>query len=163
MKYLQILTIVSSILFSSLGFAEQDVSSSEVTPIKEITINELDFDHLPQESTVGDLAEHVKESGTLMENFLDYIRIKGILQPYAEGLAYVNGVLCHVGNYPQSVIYTVLEGHHYGLQTTTDTNGFVLYVNYDYSEKYTPYGVVLKHRYSDSKVVTGSNQVIVFR
>jgi hypothetical protein len=162
MKSLKILTIIFSLLCSSFCFAEQETSSSDVTPIKEVKINELDFDKLPQESTVGDLAEYVKDSPSILDNLLNVIRKQGVLHPYEEGLAYVNGVLCHVGNYPQSIIYTVLEGHHYGLQTTTTYNGFVLYVNYEYSLEYTPYGLILHHFYSDSEVVTCSNQVILF-
>lgn len=78
-------------------------------------------------------------------------------------LAYVNGELCHVGKYLQSIIYTVLEGPHYGTQTTVAYSGVVLYVNYDYTLEHTPWGgVVLHHFYSDSETVTGSNQVIIF-
>jgi hypothetical protein len=166
MRSLQILTISFSILVSGLCFAEQEhLSTDHVKPIKEIKVEELDFDQLSQESKIGSLADYVKDNETSLDSFLDAIKIHEtqlILHPYAEGLAYVNGVLCHVGNYPQSIIYTVLEGPQYGLQTTTAYNGIVLYINYDYQIEYTPYGVILHHYYSDSKVVTGSNQVIIF-
>lgn len=165
MKTSQMLTIIFAILISNLCFSQQETHSATVRPIKEIQIAELKFDQLSQESNIGNLAEYVKDEETSLESFLDAIRIhrrQTVLHPYTEGLAYVNGALCHVGNYSQSIIYTVLEGPHYGLQTTTAYNGIILYINYDYTIEYTPYGVVLHHYYSDSEVITGSNQVIVF-
>jgi hypothetical protein len=168
MKLLKILTIISALVLSSFCFAEQEEKETPsapaaVTPIKEIQVEGLNFEELSkEESKIGSLAEHVKDKNLSLESFLDAIRTHLILHPYAEGLAYVNGQLCHVGNYPQSVIYTVLEGPYYGLQTTTDYNGFILYVNPDYVIEYTLFGVVLHHYYSDSEVVTGSNQVIMF-
>lgn len=164
-----LITIISACLLMNCCFAEQEVetasTTANVTPIKKIQLEELDFDQLAQESKIGSLAEYVKSEETSLECFLDRIkkhRKQVVLQPYAECLAYVNNVLCHIGNYSQSIIYTVLEGPHYGLQTTTAYNGIILYINYEYVLEYTPYGVVLHHYYSDSEVVTGSNQVISF-
>lgn len=174
MKLLQLLTIVFSIFVSNLCFGEEEkpsldaVPTLDVVPIKEIKNNEINFDALSRESKIGNLSELVKDKvhsssqASSMRCLLDAIRMQTILYPYSEGLAYVNGVLCHVGNYPQSIIYTVLEGPHYGLQTITDYNGSALYINYDYFLEYTLYGVVLHHHYSDSEVITGSNQMIIF-
>ena len=161
MKALHIFAVIFSMVFSSFCGAEQENSALPVTPIKELKIEEIDFDNLPKKSQVGNLLEVVKDA-SLLENLTDRIRNQVTLQPYSEGLAYVNGQLCHVGNYSQSIIYTVLEGPNYGTQTTTAYNGVVLYVNYDYKIKYTASGVILQHRYSDSKVITGANQVIIF-
>lgn len=164
MKSLKILAIISSLFLVNLCCAEQEAATA-VAPIKEIAVDGLNFTQLAQEeSRVGNLAEHVQGANQLLGNS-DVIRggkNKLILYPDSEGLVYVNGELCHVGNYPQSIIYTVMAGPRYGLQTTTDYNGIVLYVNYEYKVKYTSAGVILRHRYSDSKVVTGSNQVIIF-
>jgi hypothetical protein len=84
------------------------------------------------------------------------------MYPNTETLAYVNGYLSHIGYYPQSIIYTVLEGPYYGMQTTTAVNGVVLYINYDYVVEYTAIGVVFHHYYSDSEVITGANQIVKF-
>ncbi len=166
MKSLKILAIISSILLTSFSFAEEETksveSATDKTEIKEIRVEELNFEKLTQESKIGALAEHVKDDKVSIESFLEAMRAQVILHPYAETLAYVNGQLCHVGNYPQSVIYTVLEGPYYGLQTTMTYSGIVLYTNQSYVLEYTPYGVVLHHYYSDSEVVTGSNQLIIF-
>lgn len=165
MKTLKILTILCSIVLSSLSFAEEESPATKVTPIKEMKVDGLNFEKLSEENKVGNLAEYVKENETSLDCFLDRIKKHKkhvIMHPFAEGVAYVNGVLCHVGNYPQSIIYTVLEGPQYGLQTTTTNTGFVLYVNYEYMIEYTPFGVILHHYYSDSEVQTGANQAIIF-
>ncbi len=162
MKSFHLLTIIFSLVFVNLACAEQEQSQLLVTPIKEVKVEEIDFENLPEQSQIGNLAEVVKSEESLLEKLSDHIQGQLILHPYAESLAYINGQLCHVGNYSQSVIYTVLEGPYYGTQTTLAYNGVVLYVNYDYVMEYTPYGVVLHHHYSDSEVVTGSNQVIIF-
>ena len=163
MKLAHILAIVFSTVFLNFCCAEQEASEPSVTPIKEIEVKELNFDDLPKESKIGNLSELVKDETSFTSIFEDRIKSHVILYPYAEGLAYVNGQLCHVGNYPQSIIYTVLEGPYYGTQTTTTRHGVVLYVNYDYVTEYTVAGVVLHHYYSDSEVITGSNQIIKFR
>src|SRR4029077_235313 len=150
MKALHIFAVIFSMVFSSFSFAEQE--TLPVTPIKNLKVEEVNFDNLPKESNVGNLAGLVKEEKetSLLDSLSERIRNRAILYPYAEGIAYVNGQLCHVGNYSQSIIYTVLEGPYYGTQTTTAYDGVVLYVNYDYKLKYTPGGVIFYHYYSDS-------------
>jgi hypothetical protein len=177
MKYINKIIAITALLLTNVMFAEQEStpkvppsneqeeSTPKVTPIKEIKVDGLNFEEVSKESKIGCLAEYVKDKSISLESFLQAIKLHKthlMLSPYAEGLAYVNGQLCHVGNYPQSIIYTVLEGPHYGLQTTTAYSGLILYVNYDYSGEYTPYGVVLHHYYSDSEVITGANQVVSF-
>lgn len=162
MKSFSMLAIILSAFALNFCFAEQETSDIGVTPIKEIEVKEIDFEKLPEESQVGNLSELVKEEENITDLFTERARSRVILYPYAETLAYVNGQLCHVGNYAQSVIYTVLEGPYYGTQTTVTYDGVVLYVNYDYATEYTSGGVVLYHYYSDSKVITGSNQIIKF-
>jgi hypothetical protein len=162
MKPFHLLAIIFSIVFANLCCAEQETPELPVTPIKELKVEEIDFANLPKESQIGNLAEVVKGTESLLEKLCDYIHNQLILHPHTEGLAYVNGQLCHVSHYSQSIIYTILDGPYYGTQTTMTYNGAVLYVNYDYTMEYTPHGVVLHHYYSDSEVVTGSNQVIIF-
>jgi hypothetical protein len=163
MKSLHLVAIVLSMACLSFCDAEENQTASlPVTPIKELQVEGLDFDNLPTESKVGNLSEVVKEKASLADAFVEQIQTHAILHPYAEGLAYVNGQLCHIGHYTKCNIYTVLEGPHYGLQTTTTHHGIVLYINYQYEIEYTPVGLVLHHFYDDSEVVTGSNQVIVF-
>ena len=162
MKALKIFTIVCTLLISSLSFAEE-ASTPIVKPIAEVKNEAIDFDQLPKESVTGALAEHVTEKESVFDSLEGRIKKrKPMLYPYSEGLAYVNGFLSHIGNYPYSIIYTVLEGPQYGLQTVTDYNGFLLYVNYDYSLEYTPHGMIFHHYYDDSETITGSTQVISF-
>lgn len=163
MKLLNLFVIVSLTVVSSFCHAEQERSEGLVTPIQEIEVKELNFDDLPSESHTGELKEVIGEDERV-NPFVDRIkRPKVIMHPHAETVAYVNGQLCHIGNYPQSVIYTVLEGPNYGTQTTMTYDGIVLYVNYEYKLEHTLGGVVLHHFYSDSKIITGSNQVIKFK
>jgi homoserine dehydrogenase len=168
MKSWHLFALICATVFSSFCCAEQEESTeSLVKPIQELAVKELNFEDLPKESQVGNLAELVKEEESQLADILTE-RVKKkkksslIMYPNAEMLAYVNGQLCHVGYYPQSIIYTVLEGPYYGTQTTTAVNGVVLYVNYDYVVEYTVGGVVFHHYYSDSEVVTGSNQIVRF-
>lgn len=160
MKSFHIFAIICSLVLSNLCCAEQEKAELSVTPIKELKIEGMDFENLPKESRIGNLSEFVQKEEGLADILSERVRKRVLLYPYSEGLAYVNGWLCHIGNYPQSIIYTVLEGPHYGTQTTTTHDGVVLYVNYDYVLEYIPGGVALHHYYSDSKVVTGSTQVI---
>lgn len=160
MKSLVIITIMCSALFSNLMFATEE--TSPVTPIKELKVDEINFEQLPKESTVGNLEELVTEESSPLDSLLEWVGSHGYLYPFAEGMGYVNGVLCHIGNYPRSTIYTVMEGPQYGLQTVVTPDGYVMYVNYDYALEYTPQGVILHHNYSDSEVITGSTQVISF-
>lgn len=162
MKSLKILLTVSALVFSNLCFADGEAPSLDVTPIKEVKNESIDFKNLPSESIVGSLKEFVEEEETLLDCLTERVSRKLKLYPYTEGLAYFNGFLCHVGNYPRSIVYTVLEGPQYGLQTVTDYFGAVIYVNYDYNVEYTPYGIILYHYYDDSKIITGSTQVIKF-
>ncbi len=116
----------------------------------------------------GPLAEVLKGSEESSELFADDIMKKKkkngsvVMIPQGEGIAYVNGQLCHIANYPFSVIYTVLEGPYYGLQTTMTYDGIVLYVNDEYTLKQKATGAILYHYYDDSVVITGSTQVIRF-
>lgn len=162
MNLLHRLSILFLICISSVCFANEETLLTDENSIKELRIEELNFAHLSPESKIGNLAECVQEQDSLTDSLLAGIRTYLIFQPFMQGLAYVNGVLCYVAHYPQSVIYTVLEGPQYGLQTVLSPQGFLLYLNYDYVLEYTPMGLVLHHYYSDSEVVTGSDQIIVF-
>lgn len=160
MKPFHILAIIFSMVISNFCGAEQEIS---VTPIKKIELEEVNFDNLPREAQVSNLSELVKDEEGFADAFSQKIKTPLILYPYSEGLAYVNGQLCHVGNYSRSVIYTVLEGPYYGTQMTLTYSGIVMHVNdYDYDMKYTNGGVIFHHYYPDSKVITGANQVIKF-
>ena len=164
MKFIKLLSVLFSVFFCMSGFAEEDIPPSLVTPIKEVRIEDLILENIPKESFVGDLSQLVETPmSNLAASLTDQIRSNHILTPYAEGLAYVNGTLCHVGNYKRSTIYTVLEGPYYGLQTTMSLSGEILYVNHEYRLKNTSNGVILQHKYRDSKVITGSTQVIIFK
>lgn len=165
MRSLKLIPTICAILLACSIHAEEESAASVVTPINEITCETLDFDLLPKESIIGSLSEYVAGSETLLDLLTESVKRKkqkALLYPFAEGLVYLNGVLCHVGNYSQSIIYTVLEGPQYGLQTVTTYDGFVLYVNYEYVLEYTPAGVILHHDYADSETITGSTQVISF-
>lgn len=191
MKSMNINSILIALLFSSLCFAEneqqtekgqnpieeqkslpnniedknsQERENIEVKPIQTLTVETLDFDQLSNESKTGYLAQHVKADASSETTMLGIRMSIGSyqLQPYSETLAYVNGVLCHIGNYSESIIYTVLEGPYYGLQTVTSYSGRVLYINGEYEIEVTPIGNILHHFYYDSEVITGSNQVIIF-
>jgi hypothetical protein len=171
MKTLYLFILLSSFAFANFCVAEQEEATVlPVTPIQTLKVEGLDFDNLPKESTIGNLSEVVRDDeNSLLDNLMERRGKKKkkhkdlMLYPYAETVAYVNGQLCHVGNYTQSVIYTVLEGPYYGTQTTMTYGGIVMYVNYDYEMEYTPAGVILHHYYDDSKVITGATQVIIFR
>ncbi len=162
MRSLKLLTILCAIFLSSAGYAEEENAVPPVTPIKELKNDAIDFENLPKESVIGSLAECVTDSESLLDLLTDRVKRKPMLYPYSEGLAYVNGILCHVGDYPRSIIYTVLEGPQYGLQTVMSYSGYVMYVNYDFDLEYTPFGIIFHHYYSDSEIITGSTQVISF-
>lgn len=165
MKSWHLFALICTTVFSSLCCAEQESTESLVKPIQEIKVNELNFEDLPKESQIGNLSEVINGEESLTDALSERIKKKKkshcIMHPNSEMLAYVNGQLSHVGYYPQSIIYTVLEGPYFGTQTTTTYNGIVLYVNYDYTVEYSG-GAVFHHYYSDSEVITGSNQVIKF-
>lgn len=163
MKSFSILAIIFSAFVLNVCYAEQDSISDLVTPIKEMEVKEIEFDKLPKESKVGDLSDVVREPESWFDLLTDKVKSRAVLCPYAETLAYVNGYLTHIGNYAQSVIYTVLDGPSYGTQTTVTYAGVVLYVNYEYKVEYTSGGAVFFHRYSDSRVITGSTQIIKFK
>ncbi len=111
---------------------------------------------------MGSLSKFIKKENSNWDSLLQAFYHRPILRPINQGLAYVNGELCHVGNYLHSTLYTVLEGPHYGLQTVVDYNGFVLFVNFDYDLEYISGGLILHHYYDDCKVVTGATQMIIF-
>lgn len=163
MKLLNLFVIVCVTAVSTIC-AEQDHSENLVKPIQEIEVEGLNFNNLPKESQTGDLKEVVGNNDERVNPWTNRIKMpKVIMHPNAETVAYVNGQLCHIGNYPQSVIYTVLEGPNYGTQTTMTYDGIILYVNYEFELEHTFGGVVLHHFYADSKIITGSNQVIKFK
>ena len=158
-------TIVSNFCCFNDCYAVEEKTVSLIDSIPQIEIKELDFEDLSKESQTGQLLEFVKENTN--EQMALVQRRKGkkkkvLMHPLAEELAYINGQLCHVANYSQSVIYTVLSGPYTGTQTTMTYNGIILYVNHDYAMEYKRGGTVYHHYYSDSEVVTGSNQVIRF-
>lgn len=159
---MRLLIVVFSILISNLCFAEKEVSPTDVKPIKEVQIDQIDFDALAKEKKIGELAEVVKEEDAASTSLIKTSIFSPDVYPYAEEWAYVNGVFCHIGYYSHSIIYTVMEGFNYGLQTITAYHGAIIDVNYDYVMEYTPLGIILHHFYLDSEVITGSNQVIVF-
>lgn len=155
----KLITTLCAVIFTFAVFAEE---TSPVSPIQEVKNEAVDFENLPKESVVGALANCVKEENSLLDDLTKRVHLNRLLYPYSEGLAFVNGILCHQGHYPRSIVYTVLEGPQYGLQTVLNHYGEVLYVNYEYWLEYTPYGVILHHDYSDSEIITGSTQVISF-
>lgn len=157
--------IITLTIFTGNAFCfEKEKIAGDVNPIAEIEVKELSDENLPTHSLIGSLADVLDEDETISSYFVERIKKKKnpIMSPDAEGLVYVNGQLCHEGHYPRTVIYTELAGPFYGRQTTMTYDRFVLYVNYDYKAEYTPGGVVLHHYYSDSEVITGSNQIIRF-
>lgn len=164
MKFVYHLTMLFTVFFSIHCFAEKEQQKDAVNAIKEMAIEQLDFESLCKKSKIGNLAQCVKDKDEeeVESPFLERIKTQVLLHPYIQEFAYVNGVLCHVASYPQSVIYTVLQGPQYGLQTVVDHQGIILYINYDYTVEYTYIGVILHHYYSDCEVITGSNQVIMF-
>lgn len=132
-------------------------------------IEKFKFEELPKQSKVGGLAAAVAKGKSFSRISTETLRAKRqrrkkslVMSPQAEQLLSINGELCHVANYPRSVIYTVLEGPYYGTQTTMTYDGVILYVNYDYDFEETFDGVILYHYYDDSVVITGANQVIKF-
>ena len=163
MKTIKILLAISTLLFTNPGFAEEEQTPPlAVTPMQVVQNETIDLENLPKESIVGSLAEVVKDEESLLDSLEERIHYNSMLYPYSEQLAFVNGFLCHIGYYPRSIVYTMLDGPQYGIQTVTKRNGKVLYVNYDYSVEFTPYGTILYHYYDDSKIITGSTQVISF-
>lgn len=162
MKFLVLALVVCFTLHGQHGFADVENASSLVAPIQEIAEKSLEVHSLPKESVVGSLAEHVNKEGSILDNFSDRIWPRPMLYPQAEGLAYLNGYLSHVGNYPRSIVYTVLEGPQYGLQIVMTYDGIILYVNYDFDLERAPGGVIFHHYYEDSTIITGSTQVISF-
>lgn len=158
------LIFLATLISINLCYAGEESKESEpnVKTLNEIHLESINFEELAKATTVGSLADYVKDAETPLDSFLERIKRKLHLQPNDEYVAFVNGQLCHIGYYPRSIIYTVLQGPYYGLQTTTTCTGVVLYVNYDYDIEYTSYGVILHHYYDDSEVVTGANQLITF-
>ena len=164
MKFFYLSLVILTVCVSNAFCNEQENIQDDVKPIKKIELKQLDDENRPEDSQIGNLADVVEEDESDSSVFMERIkkRRNPIRYPNAEGLVYINGQLCHEGHYPRTIIYTELSGPFYGTQTTMDYSGFVLYVNYDYTAEYTPAGVVLHHYYSDSEVITGSNQIIQF-
>lgn len=165
MKLFSILTVAFAAFCLNFCHADQNQKSSDsevsVLPIKNIELQDIDFANLPKDPA-GNLAPVVKDEKAENNTFIELIRSRVQISPHAETLAYVNGQLCHVGNYAQSIIYTVLEGPYFGTQTTVTYDGILLYVNTDFDVEYLYEGTILYHYYPDSKVITGSNQIVKF-
>ncbi|MBA3721644.1 MAG: hypothetical protein H0W88_04510 [Parachlamydiaceae bacterium] len=166
MKALAILMTLCSIMFlPAIHAEEQNAETVQEVLINELQLDKIDFDEL--QKAASDEPTNLYDCVSGSDEGLDCIRCmqrQMILQPYSQGVRYVKGALCHVGNYNHSSIITVLEGYNAGLQTTVDYYGYVLVVNYPYVIECTPGGgVTYKHSYPDSTVVTGSNQLIYFR
>lgn len=84
-----------------------------------------------------------------------------IVAPVSQGLSYIDGARCHIGTYLRSTIITVLEGPNYGCQLTiSNLTGQIVYLNPNYMIDYTPGGVIFRHEYNDSSVVTGADQIV---
>lgn len=136
--------------------------SEEMKNTDVLNHQEFDFDSLPKKTLVGNLLEHVKTTEPSTYNQLDMIKMQFVVHPFREEFVYLNNALCHTAYYSRSIIYTVVEGEQFGLQFITSYNGVILYVNYDYEIKETRSGITLHHFYSDSEVITGQNQVMMF-
>ncbi len=171
MKSLYLFAVIIAVAFSNVCFAEQEntevqpFSETESQAFTEIEVKELIFEDLPKDSLIGNISDVINEEDSLVNALVERLKKKKThfsMHPHAEGVSYINGQLCHVGNYPQSVIYTVLEGPYYGTQTTMNYYGAILFVNHDYVMEHTFGGVLLHHYYSDSEIVTGSTQIIQF-
>ncbi len=172
MKTFQIITIILLVTLSSVCFSEQErPSSPQEAPKQELKIDEINLEELPTESqNVSDLAAFVKDKEsdpTIHESLLASLvkliyKKQLVIAPIAEGVVYINGELCHVGNYYNSSIYTVLEGPRYGCQTVLNLYGEIVSINYNFTLEHTSAGIVFHHFYPDSVVITGATQVVVF-
>ncbi len=160
-KFLLILLLISIVSFC---FSAEEETNSLVQSFKSLEVSTLNFEELSKKTEVGALSDVLNretEKGSFL--CLDSIfSTSHYLYPYAEQVAYVNGQLCHIGNYTHTVIYTNLDGPYYGLQTTMTYNGVVLMVNQSYDLEYAYGGAILHHFYTDCEIITGSTQVIRF-
>lgn len=73
MKTLHLFAIIFSMVFSSFCFAEQE-TPLDVTPIQQLKVEEIDFDNLPKESQVGNLAAVVEEEPTLADSLMEKVQ-----------------------------------------------------------------------------------------
>lgn len=134
---------------------------------KEWNLPDLNFEELAKSASSNqNLLNHIdvqpKEMTSPCKEMGRYFQQKSlVIVPITQGILYVNGVLCHVGNYARTVLITVLEGPQFGLQTTMNYRGRVLACNFVCYLDNTPDGVLLRHEYYDSTVITGTTQVII--
>lgn len=132
----------------------------EMSPISEILIDDerfanLDFDILTETESDESLESLLKNS--------DEAHTKALMVlPYHQGLALIRGEMCHIADYARCSIITVLQGPHYGIQTITTPNGFILRVKTNFFVDSTPQGIYLRHEYRNSTVITGSAQMVVY-
>jgi hypothetical protein len=172
MKVLKFMAVSSVLLLSNLCANEDAVTKiDQESIIQEVQTSNLDFSELRKKApmAVSNLADCIygAENSSVAELALDRVkrkkrRKKPVQFPNSEALTYINGFLCHVGNYTRSSIVTVMDGPDYGLQTTVDYSGIVLSVNYECIVEHTPDGVTFKHEYPDCQIITGSEQIIKF-
>ena len=159
------------IIFSSVGFLNLSAESTKLASVKDLSsikqvltdkskLDAIDFDHLPEEDTiqVPNLIDEKKES----ETSFGFNARSVIETPIDQGMSYINGVLCHVGDYPYYSIITPFEGLHYGVQVIVDYSGRILSVNRYYTIEQSIYGVTLTHYYQDYTIITGQDQIIVY-
>ncbi|MBA2368197.1 MAG: hypothetical protein H0V82_04130 [Candidatus Protochlamydia sp.] len=146
---------------------EIDLSETQATQLEELNLANKEFDHKGNEEELGQVlaAENASRSVDSPE-VLDFVAsIFGyyphqVVVPITQGWSYVDGARCHVGNYANFYILTVFEGINTKSQLVIQYNGNILSVNRHPKVKYTPGGVTYTHKYTDSDIVTGNNQVI---
>lgn len=131
-------------------------------------LKNLNFDSLKathQEGHANLISELLSDNNKVANrNFNANRRAKvRVVAPISQGLTYIDGELCHVGDYPNISLITVLQGPHRGMQTTLDYNGVVLCVNLVFFVQDTPAGIVLRHEYPGTTVKTGVDQVVIVR
>lgn len=134
--------------------------------VEESKIHEINFDaasvNVDSQSTLTELMGQKSANFDFGSNQKRMARVR-VVPPVSQGLTRINGELCHVGDYPNCSLITVLRGPHRGMQTTVDYNGVVLCVNHIFFVEHTPSGVVLRHEYPGVTVRTGLDQVVIVR
>lgn len=161
---------------SPFAFAEDAVlSSTHESMVKELKLEELKLDELIQanvsskpEAMIKALSSDVSTRAISADSpaAMTINKLYGyhnclIVVPISQGFSFIDGARCHVGTYLKSTIITVMEGPNYGCQlTVSNYTGQIICINPAYLVEFTPGGVIFRHEYNDSTVVTGYDQVV---
>ncbi|WP_068467317.1 hypothetical protein [Candidatus Protochlamydia phocaeensis] len=174
MKYMKILFLILFSLMVGHMQAEEKAHLSdsqkkvlESLHLKEIKLEQLaDESRKEQENKLGDsMVADVKErssvppAATGVRSLFSYPSYL-IVTPIYEELSFIDGAPCHVGHYSHFSLITVLEGINWGCQLRVAYDGAVLSIKPFNSVDFTPGGMIFRHEYFNSTVVTGANQVI---